>query len=119
LRADGEYEFLGRRDNMIKTRGYRVELGEVEAAIYGHPAVREAAVIAIPDPQIGNALKAVIAVREEQDLRRGELESFCAQRLPKYMIPTMIETRTSLPKTSTGKVDKTRLVNEHLERRQP
>src|SRR5262249_41662581 len=50
---DGNYVFLGRRDRMVKRRGYRVELGEIEAALYRHPAVREAAAIALPDGEGG------------------------------------------------------------------
>lgn len=106
---DGNYLFLGRRDNMIKSRGYRIELGEIETALYSHPAVLEAAVIPIPDEQIGNQIKAVVVAQDGMALSKSALLSFCAERLPKYMIPGIIEFHHSLPKTSTGKVDKTRL----------
>jgi len=112
---EGNYLFLGRRDNMIKSRGYRIELGEIETALYSHPKIEEVAAIAIPDEQIGNAIKAVVVAREAAELTKGELESFCSKRIPKYMIPDIIEFRTSLPKTSTGKVDRTLLLKEHLE----
>ncbi len=55
---DGNYVYLGRQDGMVKTRGYRVELGEVEAALYGHPAIREAMVLPIPDELLGSRLRA-------------------------------------------------------------
>ena len=58
---DGNYVFLGRRDGMVKTRGYRVELGEVEAALYAHPAIREAVVLPIPDDLLGSRLQAVVS----------------------------------------------------------
>ena len=58
---DGNYVYLGRQDGMVKTRGYRVELGEVEAALYGHPAIREAMVLPIPDELLGSRLRAVIS----------------------------------------------------------
>lgn len=111
---DGNYVFLGRRDNMIKSRGYRIELGEIETVIYSHPQVEEAAVLAIPDEQIGNLIKAVVVARGDVALARRELEAFCAKHLPKYMIPGNIEFRGSLPKTSTGKIDKTGLRDERL-----
>src|SRR5690606_28292603 len=82
---DGNYTFLGRRDNQIKSRGYRIELGDIEAAIYRHPDVVECAVVAIPDEQITNRLKAFIAT--ETDLGLHELVSSLSQHLPKYMIP--------------------------------
>ena len=50
----GDFIYLGRRDHMVKTRGYRVELGEIESALYAHPAVREAAAVAVPDDLLGN-----------------------------------------------------------------
>jgi len=113
LEADGNYVFLGRRDSMIKSRGYRIELGEIETVLYRHPHIEEAAVLAIPDEQIGHSLKAVVVVRGGETLKEPALQAFCAQYLPKYMIPGTIEFRTQLPKTSTGKVDKTRLSHEH------
>ena len=60
LDDEGNYVFLGRRDGMVKTRGYRVELGEVETALYAHPAIREAVVLPVPDELLGSRLRAVI-----------------------------------------------------------
>jgi amino acid adenylation domain-containing protein len=114
LDPDGNYVFLGRRDNMIKSRGYRIELGEVETTLCAHPKVEEVAVIAIPDEQIGHEIKAVVVTRDTA-LTKNELEFFCAQRIPKYMLPGIIEFRTTLPKTSTGKVDKTVLLQDHMQ----
>src|SRR3974377_1186608 len=70
---DGNYVFLGRRDNMIKSRGYRIELGEIETALYSHPEVEEAAVIGIPDEEIGNQIKAVVVIRNPTESRGGAL----------------------------------------------
>ncbi len=114
LGADGDYRFLGRRDNMIKSRGYRIELGEIETALYAHGSVREAAVVAIPDDEVGNLIKAVVVVTDP-DIRASDLEYHCSQRIPRYMIPGAFEFRESLPKTSTGKVDRPTLVREHRE----
>ncbi len=107
--ADGNYRFLGRRDNQIKSRGYRIELGEIEAVLYGHPAVEEASIIPIPDDEIGNHIKAFVVPRGGHTLNQSLLEAWCADRLPKYMVPHQVEVRTALPKTSTGKIDTTRL----------
>lgn len=100
---DGNYIFLGRRDRTIKSRGYRIDLGEIEATLYKHPQVAEVAVIAIPDEQIGQSIKAVVVSHDI--LQKQDLASFCSDYLPKYMVPAIIEFRASLPKTSTGKVN--------------
>jgi acyl-coenzyme A synthetase/AMP-(fatty) acid ligase len=107
--ADGNYTYLGRRDNQIKSRGYRIELGEIETVLYSHPAIEEAAVIPIPDDEIGNQIKAFVVLRNGQELPRNAIDAFCAARLPKYMVPHQVEVQDALPKTSTGKVDKTKL----------
>jgi amino acid adenylation domain-containing protein len=109
LDADGNYVFLGRRDGMVKTRGYRVELGEVEAALYAHSAIREAVVVPVPDELLGNRLRAVIAADGASALSRQEVLEHCLQRLPRYMVPDVVEFCEALPRTSTGKVDRTRL----------
>jgi amino acid adenylation domain-containing protein len=107
--ADGNYVFLGRRDGMVKTRGYRVELGEVEAALYEHPAVREAVVLPVPDEMLGSRLRAVIAADPPGALTRQDVLEHCKRRLPGYMVPDVVEFCQALPRTSTGKVDRTRL----------
>jgi amino acid adenylation domain-containing protein len=107
--TDGNYVFLGRRDSMVKTRGYRVELGEVEAALYAHPAIREAVVLPVPDELLGSRLRAVISANGSGSLTRQEVVEHCRQRLPRYMVPDVVEFCDELPKTSTGKVDRTRL----------
>jgi amino acid adenylation domain-containing protein len=110
---DGNLTFLGRRDNQIKSRGYRIELGEIETALYSHSGIEEAAVVAIPDDEIGNVIKAVIVPRNGSALTKGQVEAHCAERIPRYMVPGIVEFRDSLPKTSTGKVDKTLLIKGH------
>jgi amino acid adenylation domain-containing protein len=109
LAEDGNYYFQGRRDSQIKSRGYRIELGDIESALLSHPHVREAAAVAIPDDLVGNRIKAVVAAHQDRELKTAELQQFCATRIPKYMIPEQIEFCESLPKTSTGKIDRVRL----------
>jgi len=105
----GDYLFLGRRDSQIKSRGYRIELGEIESALLSHPAVREAAALAIPDEEIGARIKAVVAPHEPGTLTMVDMQKHCAARIPSYMIPELIELREALPKTSTGKIDRVSL----------
>jgi amino acid adenylation domain-containing protein len=108
LDDEGNYVFLGRRDGMVKTRGYRVELGEVEAALYAHPSICEAVVLPVPDELLGSRLRAVISVNGS-GLTRQEVREHCLQRLPGYMVPDVVEFCEALPRTSTGKVDRAQL----------
>jgi amino acid adenylation domain-containing protein len=114
LDPDGNYIYVGRRDSMVKIRGYRVELGEVETALYRHPAIKEAAVLPVSDELLGSRLRAVItAVMEDgSDLTREDVMDHCRQWLPSYMVPDVIEFREALPRTSTGKVDRAGLARE-------
>lgn len=103
---NGDYLFVGRRDRMVKKRGYRVELGEIEAGLYRHPAVKEAAVIALSDADNGVRVKAYISCKEaEKRPSTIELKRFCAENLPIYMVPDLFVFEPALPKTSTHKID--------------
>ncbi len=112
--SDGDFLFLGRKDHQIKSRGYRIELGDIEAALYAHPAVAECAVIPIPDDVVGNRLKAYVALREGT-VTAEALAHFCGRLLPKYMIPEQFEFLSTLPKTSTGKIDRSSLAAARVE----
>ena len=112
LDEKGNYLFVGRKDHMIKTRGYRVELGEIEAVMVAHPAVDEAVALPIPDEAIGNAIHAVVTIANSQSLDATRLKQHCAEKLPAYMVPEKIEFRDSLPRTDNGKIDRRRLVSE-------
>jgi amino acid adenylation domain-containing protein len=114
LRGDGDYDFLGRRDNQIKVRGYRVELGEIEAALLKHDAVSEASAFATADPQDDSRICAVVALHHGSQLNENDLQQHCTLHVPRYMVPASIEFRESLPKTSTGKIDRVRLKAEAL-----
>ncbi len=116
LDENNDFEFLGRRDYMVKSRGYRIELGEIESALYGHPDVKEAAVIAISDELVGNRIKAFVALRDAGEITTTELQDFCQKRIPKYMVPEWVEFRKTLPRTSTGKIDKQKLAANEYKR---
>ncbi|RPI25113.1 MAG: D-alanine--poly(phosphoribitol) ligase [Acidobacteria bacterium] len=108
---DGNLLFLGRRDEMIKSRGYRIELGEIEAVLYAHPAVEIAAAVPVPDEQFGNLIKAVVVLKPGAVAGESGLKSHCLERLPRYMVPDVVEIRSSLPRTSSGKIDKKQLIS--------
>jgi acyl-coenzyme A synthetase/AMP-(fatty) acid ligase len=106
----GDFLLIGHKDHMIKTRGYRVELGKIEAVMVAHPAVNEAVALAIPDEAIGNAIRAI--VDDGNSINATELKRHCAEKLPPYMVPEEIEFYDTLPRTGTGKIDRQRLLRE-------
>ncbi len=109
--ADGNYTFIGRRDRMVKKRGYRVELGEIEAGLYRHPAVKEAAVIALSNEENGVRIKAFLSCKEaEKRPSLIELKRFCVENLPLYMVPDIFSFQEGLPKTSTDKINYQKLI---------
>ncbi len=111
-RADGTIEFLGRIDQQVKVRGFRVELGEVEAALAQHPSVREATVVAAGDGRDGEShggytrLVAYVVAEGGRPLPVTELRAALAERLPDYMVPSHFVTLDRLPLTTNGKIDR-------------
>jgi len=111
---NGNYIFIGRKDHMIKSRGYRVELGEIELVLTSHPLVKQAVVVAVPDELIGNKIVAYIAKSEVDTIDANDLLDYCSRFLPKYMVPESIEVLSTLAKTSTGKIDRTHFMQDAL-----
>jgi len=107
--ADGHLYFVARRDELIKTAGERVAPREVENALYELPAVKAAAVLAVPDELLGNAIKAVVAVREGMRLTEQELIAHCLKRLERFMVPKHVAFVAELPVTPSGKIAKREL----------
>ncbi|HEX9942197.1 MAG TPA: amino acid adenylation domain-containing protein [Thermoanaerobaculia bacterium] len=108
--ADGNLEFLGRTDHQVKIRGFRVEPGEVEVQLAAHPAVRQAAVVALDDPRGGKRLAAYcVPERENGACTPAALRDFLADRLPPYMIPAAFVVLSELPLTAHRKLDRSRL----------
>ena len=101
---NGNYMYVARRDRMVKKRGYRIELGEIEAGLYRHPAIKEAAVVALQNDD-GVKIIACVSHRENNRPSIIELKNFCAQNLPAYMVPDLFSFLDFLPKTSTDKID--------------
>jgi acyl-CoA synthetase (AMP-forming)/AMP-acid ligase II len=102
---EGFLFFVGRRDTMIKTSGFRVSPTEVEEILFQSGQVREAAVIGIPDGVLGQAIKAFVVPRDGGVLDSEALLAFCAEKVPRYMVPKLIESLDTLPKTTSRKVD--------------
>jgi amino acid adenylation domain-containing protein len=113
--AGGVLRYLGRRDRMVKKRGYRVELGEIEACLHHHPQVFEAAVVAVPDASGELRVVGNVATAGGERLSLIALKRFCAERLPVYMVPDAFRFHERLPKTSTDKIDYQTLAKLALE----
>jgi amino acid adenylation domain-containing protein len=103
--SDDRFEFVGRRDHMVKVRGHRIELGEIEATLLAHPAVRECAVLVLGGGIEARLVAFVVPVGQE---RPGLLamKAHCAARLPRYMIIDKVRWLESLPRTNNGKIDR-------------
>ena len=102
---DGFLYFVGRRDTMIKSSGFRISPTEVEEALFSSGKLRGAAVIGIPDEVLGQTIKAFVTQRDGDPLDAEALLAHCGEKLPRYMVPKTIEILSELPKTSSGKVD--------------
>lgn len=103
--SEGFLYYVGRRDTMIKSSGYRISPTEVEETLFSSGKIHHAAVIGIPDAVLGQTIKAFVVPIKDQPVDTAVLLSFCAQKMPRYMVPKSIEIVPELPKTSSGKVD--------------
>lgn len=101
---DGFLFFVARKDNIIKSRGEKVSPREVESVLYELPEVVEAAVIGVPDDLLGEAIKAFVVLKDGSKLTDQEIKAFCMKHLEDFMVPKLVEFRTSLPKTPSGKI---------------
>ena len=99
---------MGRSDDIIKRRGEKVAPKEIENVLYGIPGVVQAAVIGLPDPILGESIKALI-VSDDDNLTERDVMRHCRANLENFMVPQVIEMRESLPMTSSGKIKKTDL----------
>jgi long-chain acyl-CoA synthetase len=102
--AEGWFYVVDRKKDQINAGGYKVWPREVEDVLYGHAAVREAAVVGIPDEYRGETVKAFVCLKEGQSVGADELIAFCKERMAAYKYPRQIEFLDELPKTASGKV---------------
>lgn len=112
---EGFLYFVGRKDDIIKSRGKKVSPAEVEEVLHRLPGVAEAAVVGVPDELLGSAVMAVVVPRQGACLTESEVLQHCGFYLEDFMVPKYVEIRTELPKTATGKVAKRMLVR-HAEK---
>ncbi|QDT35919.1 acyl-CoA ligase (AMP-forming), exosortase A system-associated [Stratiformator vulcanicus] len=102
---EGFLYFVSRRDNQIKTSGFRVSPSEVEEAIFQSGFVTEAAVVGLPDEMLGQRIAAFVVLNGQDGSAADQIRSFCADRLPRHMVPASVEVMPSLPKTASGKIN--------------
>jgi long-chain acyl-CoA synthetase len=106
---EGYFFIKDRVKDMIIRGGFNVYPREIEEVLYGHPAVAEAAVIGIPDPALGEEVKAVVALKQGAHATADEVIAYCRERMAAYKYPRSVEFRAVLPKTATGKILKREL----------
>lgn len=110
--ADGWFYLVDRKKDMINASGYKVWPREVEDVLYTHPAVREVAVIGVPDEYRGETVKAFVSLNAGEQAGPDELVEFCKERMAAYKYPRTIEVLEELPKTTTGKILRRQLREE-------
>lgn len=112
---DGYFYIVDRKKELIKPSGYQVWPREVEEAIMEHPKVLEVGVAGIPDPYRGESVKAWVVVKPGESLTPEEVKEWCKERLANFKVPTEVDFRDELPKTTVGKILRRELVREHKE----
>ena len=112
---EGYFYIVDRKKELIKPSGYQVWPREVEEAISENPKVLEVGVAGIPDPYRGESVKAWVVVKPGETLTEEEVKNWCSDKLAKYKVPTQVEFRDELPKTTVGKILRRELVREHQE----
>jgi acyl-CoA ligase (AMP-forming) (exosortase A-associated) len=110
--AEGFLYFIGRRDEMIKSSGYRVSPTEVEEVLFATGLVADAAAVGVKHPTLGQAIVAVVSAAHGRSADSAALLNACRQQLPLYMVPHHIEWRDALPRNPNGKYDRPRLAQE-------
>ncbi len=112
---DGYFYIVDRKKELIKPGGYQVWPREVEEVISENPRVLEVGVAGVPDPYRGETVKAWIVVKPGETLSEQDIKSWSSERLAKYKVPSQVEFRDELPKTTIGKILRRELVREHKE----
>src|SRR5580658_2215947 len=102
---DGYLYYVGRRDAMIKSSGIRISPTEVEEVVFQSGKVRHAAAIGVPDEFQGQAVKIFVVPRDGEPINEEDLLEYCAEKMPRYMVPKSVAVLSEIPKTSSGKVD--------------
>jgi len=108
---DGYFHLVDRKKDMINVSGFKVWPREVEDILFEHPAVKEAAVVGVPDSESGEAVKAFIVLKAGNQGKTSpeEIMDFCRERIASYKAPKIVDFRDELPKTPVGKILKREL----------
>jgi long-chain acyl-CoA synthetase len=109
---DGYFFIVDRKKELIKPGGYQVWPREVEEVISENPKVLEVGVAGIPDPYRGETVKAWVVVKPDETMTEDEVKDWCREKLAKYKVPSQVEFRDELPKTTVGKVLRRELVRQ-------
>ena len=111
---DGYFFFFDRKRDLIKHKGYSVFARHVEEVLYNHPQVKAAGVVGVPNPKVGNIIKAYVVLQSEArgKVSEEDIMEFCRQNLAHYKVPGIVEFRGELPKTDVGKVSRRELREE-------
>jgi len=102
---DGFLYFVGRRDNLIKSSGFRISPNEVEDTIFQTGHIREAAVVGVPDEMLGQSIAAFVVLNDDEKITEADLLAKCAALMPRHMVPKSVEFLPTLPKTPSGKIN--------------
>jgi long-chain acyl-CoA synthetase len=102
--SDGDLHLVDRANDLVIVNGFNVYPHEVEQVLNEHPSVAEAAVVGVPDPRTGEAVKAVLVLRPGAELTVEQLREHCATRLARFKIPTVVRFAEQLPHSATGKI---------------
>ncbi len=113
---DGWFYLVDRKKDMINVSGYKVWPRDVEDALYGHEAVREVAVVGVPDEYRGETVKAFVSLKSGESVSEEDLVAFCKERMAAYKYPRQIEFVEELPKTASGKVLRRELRDKEVSR---
>ena len=111
---EGYFYFFDRKRDLIKYKGYSVFARHVEEVLYKHPQIKAAGVVGLPDPAVGQQIKAYVVLQSEArgKISEEEILDFCRQNLAHYKVPKIIEFRGELPKTDVGKISRRELREE-------
>lgn len=109
---EGFLYYVGRRDDMIKTSGYRVSPAEIEEVVYATGCVEEVAAIGVPHPTLGQGIAVVVKPKGDEALAEDEIMTACRRDLPLYMVPGLLVARAHLPRNPNGKIDRQGLAGE-------
>jgi long-chain acyl-CoA synthetase len=111
MNKDGFFYIEGRTKDIIKYKGYKVMPKEVEEKLFEHPAILEVAIVSAPDPEIGETIKAYVALKPEykDKITENEIIEWSKERLAGYKYPRQVEFVTVLPRTAVGKIFRRKL----------